>query len=45
MSQKILKGVAGVKSILWIVAILSEVYGVMGPLKKNVQKYVHLSCY
>ncbi len=31
-SQKILKGVAGIKSILWILVILRGVYGVMGPL-------------
>ncbi len=33
-SQKILRGgVAGIKSILWILAILKGVYGVMGPLQ------------
>ncbi len=30
-SQKILRGVAGIMSILWILAILRGVYGVMGP--------------
>ncbi len=31
-SQKILRGVVGIKLILWILAILREVYGVMGPI-------------
>ncbi len=30
--QKILRGIAGIKSTLWILAILRGVYGVMGPL-------------
>ncbi len=30
MIQKILRWVAGIKSILWILAILRGVYGVMG---------------
>ncbi len=28
-----MRGAAGIKSILWILAILSGVYGVMGTLK------------
>ncbi len=31
-SQKILRGVVGSKSILWILVILRGMYGVMGPL-------------
>ncbi len=31
-SEKILKGVAGSKSTLWILAILRGVYGVMRPI-------------
>ncbi len=31
-SQEILRGVAGIKSILWILAILRGVYGVVGSI-------------
>ncbi len=35
-SQKILRGVAGIMSILWILAILWGVYGDMGPIFPEV---------
>ncbi len=39
MSQKILRGVAGIKSILWILAILRGVYGVKGPVFYHISLY------
>ncbi len=39
-SQKILRGVAGIKSILWILAIFREAYGVMGPLYLEHFKFI-----
>ncbi len=38
--QKILRGVAGIKSILWILAILRGVYGVMGPLHDLISQSI-----
>ncbi len=35
-SQKILTGVAGIKLILWILAILRGVNGVMGPIDSAI---------
>ncbi len=34
-SQKILNWVAGIKSILWILAILRGVYGIIGPISNE----------